>query len=208
MPLIEKDTYTWNEAVERVKSACPDDDPIQEIWTALSIPYPNNKLVAYVVSEIDGRRWKIDPAAFSSKQDFQLNRETGFVERYKVRGLVQRLILRGELLIRRKELDELCMAVRSDDSAQLASENAAKPRSQHKRKTETKKRNNEVQAAAEKKWEEDPDLSKEDVAKLMLKDESLGDLLTDHRKTLGDKLSEDTLVRMISKPDWLKTGKR
>jgi hypothetical protein len=105
MPLIEneEDFYTFKEAIQKVKEACPNDHPVRELRKAIL----SKKLTAYV-RNTDGKDYPIDSSQFNARDRYWLNGKTGYVVRYVARDSYWPTKMRGPLLFCRKELDELC----------------------------------------------------------------------------------------------------
>ena len=92
--------------------------------------------------------------------------------------------------------------------AQLSGVNAEGATSQSDRKAKTEKRDQAIQAAAEKIWKGDHTLTKEGVAARLNADPSNLQLLVDHRHKHGGGLSIDSVRRKIRKPGWARAKKR
>ena len=94
-----------------------------------------------------------------------------------------------------------------------ADDESAKSRNQQERKLATAARNEGIQNAATQVWEDawsqhKEILAKTDVAKVLLNNESLHDLLRDTRSRHGERLSEDSIERLISLPELLRAKRR
>ena len=86
-------------------------------------------------------------------------------------------------------------------------------RSQEQRKAETAQRNVEIQKAADQIWksawdEEGCRLTKEDVAKRLHDHPNAANMCRDLKTRTQGMLSEESLIRLISEPEWLPPGNR
>ena len=84
-----------------------------------------------------------------------------------------------------------------------------KTRRQEGRRAATDKRNAELQRVADGIWKETSDkggipLTKGEVANRMLKRDGLQELLRDHRDRKDKTLTQDSLIRLIRQPDWVR----
>ncbi len=190
MPLVERNSYTWEEARNLITERFPGEDPISNLIEALSVPFPREVLTGYVVSEESGRAWVIPPEAVRSKNDFRYDPKLGR-GRLRVRGLVEPLVVEGPIEIRRDQLDTLVGMThfKSTDSEETAEEEGQpagatdtqhrkRPRKQDIGKDALKKiKIKTVVAKAKTKW---PDRKKRPGINAMARE-----LVRTHHKELG-----------------------
>lgn len=106
MPLVDRPYYALREALQLIAEKLPGEDPLDNLVEAQSVPFPNEKLRAWVVSEKNGQRWVIEAGVWGSR-DFRLtDREKG-IGWLRVRGRLHPIEVTGQVQIDRAMLDAL-----------------------------------------------------------------------------------------------------
>ena len=184
MPLVQKQGYTLSEARDLVASASPNEDAWALLLEALREP-SGQLFTAVIFSNIDGSAWAILDYAWRSRQDFQYKIETSR-GRLRVRGLIEPVVIEGEIRIDREWLDGL-LATRPSKGGPASNVPSADA-------AQDVDRNSELQKFAVELRNKHPDWTKTTIAKHIFD-------TRDYLKIRGQgALSADAIEREVRLP--------
>lgn len=190
MPLVKPETYTWREALDLVKKACPDENPAAVLRDACSVPFSEAPLTLYIRDQQSGEMVKV-PSDKLLSNDFTIQFKRGMA-RWLVRGHVQGIVINGPVYFKRGQLDALLNGVNTDRKTDLGD--------QRSRKEVTSKRDAGLQKVANLIFYANPEATILDAAQMIVEAAEHEHLVVNHRSKDGKKLTADRVARIIQKP--------